>query len=416
MISFGMIYQKQTKYACKELWRRYLGTSPDRKTIVLHPILRIFFKSKQKEFIKQSENPEREFCYIMAFFARYIPQEANRDDIPRMQDSIIPHMEVAVQYIRKNSPASATWFDEADDDDEPITLLDPFMGLAKFYRCIGQPSEAIKWQKNCEEFLIDTFGEGHPLYSRCLNNLACLYNKEESYQRALESATKNLGEKHKITALIHRNFGHFYRKTQKDYQGAVEQLRAAVRIYSLYATSSNQYKRKKILSQSDLAQAQCRLRNFEAAQRFYSSSELKSFQEELKSSDTRDQMDNSRIEYDIAEFYRLRAKSNYATPEDVRSAARHSNKALEIRKENPQHETYVADSQIQLARIAKMQSKFCAAEGYYAIALQIYQAEPQTSDESLSRLKQEYNKLLREHRHLHLCKPVRWLTNQLKSS
>jgi|GEM_PF-5603335 len=398
-------YPTRIKYAAKELRNRYLGNSPK---IVLHPILRIFFKFKRKEFVNQLDNAERLdnsarefFCNIMAIFAGYIPQETNRHHIPFMEDSIIPHIEVAVTLIL-NNPESKTWFNKTEeDDDEAVTLLAPFMGLIKFYRRIGQSGEAIKWQEKCKEFVINIFGYTHPLYTRCLNNLACLYDEEDYYKRALESAKINLGENHKLTALIRRNLGNFYRKTQKaerGYQQAKEQLQEAVIIYGSYATSSKKYYRKQILSECDLAQVQCRLRNFEAAERFYSSSELQSFQEELKSSGTKDQIAYSRIEYDIAEFYRLRAQLNYDTNGNINNAAQHCYEALEIREKYLKDDSHVADSLIQLARIYQMQNQLQEAARYYVRALQIYQKDPPTSDESWSNLKNEYDELLRKQR------------------
>ena len=423
--SINTSYPQSIQYGYNRLWSIYLSTPPDKEnqfvkdlkqkiTIVpLHPIVRIFFNRKRKELVNQLESLEREFCRIMAKIARDLPQDANRNGIPLMEDLIAPHLEAAVTLIL-NNPTSATWFDETQNGDEPLTLLDPFMGLVKFYIRIGQSAEAIKWQKICKEFLINNRGCQDPLYTRCLNNLACLYKEEEYYHTALESARQNLEANHELTALIHRNFGIFYRDIQPDYQRATEQFQAAIRIYD----SSEELYREKILTQCHLAQVQCYL-DFEAAEIFYSSSELESFRKELKSSDSKkNQIDYSEIEYELAEFYRLQAKSNYdqLSTKGLSKAAHHSREALEIREKYQKEEISVAHSHVQLARIYEMRSKFCIAEGYYARALQIYQADPQTSDELRSRVTGEYNQLFKKHRYLYFFRFVRWLGNKVKSS
>ncbi len=404
------------KYGYNQLRSIYLNTPPNKEnqslkdlkqkiTIVpLHPIVRRFFKVKREEFIneldnEQLENPEREFCYIMAAIAKEIPQDAKRNGIPLMKDLMVPHLEASATLIL-NTPDSATWFDETDDDDEAVTLLEPFIGLAKFYNRIGQTDKAKQWLKRCGKFLSDNLGQQAPLYTRYLYNLACLDNEEEQYYRALESATNNLEPNHKIKAGIHKDFGLFYDDTQKDYQRATEQFKAAIRIYSSHATSSEQYYRQKIICQCYLAQAECYLRNFKAADKFYASSELERFIEQLQSSDNKqDKIDCSRIEYERAECYRLR--------KDFYQGAHHSHKALKIREKYLQDETAVAQSLIQLAQIVKIQDKFREAEGYYARALTIYKKDPQISNESLSKIQQKYDKLLREHPHLHRFKCIR---------
>ncbi|NEP61878.1 MAG: tetratricopeptide repeat protein [Symploca sp. SIO2G7] len=408
-----------------KLWDRYLvayATGENQsdqdlrqkiRIITLHPWIRLFFKRKRQEFVNQIEKPERDFCYVMAKIARDLPQDGDRSAISLMQDFIIPQIEVAVTLIISNAPLSATWFDATDNDDnddEAVTLLDPFMGLVKLYRRKREVHQAINWQEKCKEFLINAFGAAHPLYIRCLNNLACLYNEEDYYQRALYSVTNNLGYNHQLKALIHSNFGILYYGTKRDYQRAKEQFEKAVQIYESCTISSQKYNRKKILSQGDLAQAQCRLGNFEAAQSFYLSPELKRFKEKLQSSDSKkDQTDYSQIEYDLAEFYYLRARSNYATVDDFHRAARHSHKALEIREKHQKEEVPVAHSLIQLARIARRQNKLGQAEAYYAKALPIYQADPQTSNTLWPRATEEYKQLLSKHRQLYLFKYIRGL-------
>ncbi|NEP10435.1 MAG: tetratricopeptide repeat protein [Symploca sp. SIO2C1] len=403
----------------KNLWSMYLKTPPDRENqslqdlkqeitiVALHPIVRKFFNLKREDWVNQLENPEGDFCYIIAKISRELPQDPKRNGITLMEDLIVPHLEVAATLILKN-PDSVTWFHKTENDYEAVTLLEPFIGLAKFYKRIGKTGKAIKWLKRCERFLSKHRGKIDRLYTRCLYSLAYLYKEEEYYQIALNSAKNNLEKNDKFTGLIHKNFGRFYyNKTHPDYQLATEQFQAAIRIYSYNATLLGQdehqkikYERQKIICQCYLAQAQCCLRNFKAADKFYASSELERFIEQLQSSDNKqDKIDCSRIEYERAECYRLR--------KDFYQGAQHSHKALKIREKYLQDETAVAQSLIQLAQITKRQKKFRKAEGYYGRALTIYKKDPQISNESLSKIKQEYDELLRENPHLHLFKSVR---------
>ncbi|NES19978.1 MAG: hypothetical protein F6K41_13840 [Symploca sp. SIO3E6] len=429
--SINFDYPTSIRYGFKKLWERYLSSPTDRENqfsqdfrqeiiiINLHPMVRIFFKRKRREFVNQLENQsiensERDFCYVMAKIARDLPQYAHRSAIYLMQNLIVPQIEVAVTLIISNAPASATWFDGTDNDEEAVTLLDPFMGLVKFYRRNGEFRQAINWQERCQEFLRDAFGETDLLYLRCLNNLACLYDEEKYYQRALYSATNNLGKNHQLTGLIHSNFGIFYYGTKRDYQRAREQFEAAVGIYDSCAASSQDGYRKKILCQLDLAQAECHLANFEAAENFYLSPELQRFKEELQSSDSQKaQTDYSQIKYDLAEFYYLRALSNYATV-DLHRAAQHSRQALAIREKYQKEEILVAHSLLQLARISARQNQLQEAKAYYARALPIYQADPQTSDTLWPSAIEEYNKLLSQHRQLYFFHYGRWLQEKGK--
>ncbi|NEQ67499.1 MAG: tetratricopeptide repeat protein [Symploca sp. SIO2D2] len=418
--SINLDYPTSIKYGFQKLREKYLNYPTDRENqfsqnfsqkitiITLHPIVRSFFKRKRLEIVNQIENPERDFCYVMAKIAKALPQDANHSAIPLIQDLVVPQIEVAVTLIISHAPASATWFDGTDNDDEAVTLLDPFMGLVKFYRRKGEFRQAINWQEKSKDFLINIFGYRHPLYIRCLNNLACLYDEEEYYQRALYSATNNLGKNHQLTGLIHRNFGSFYYETKRDYQRAREQFEAAVGIYDSCATSSEDCYYQQIMSQLDLAQAQCRLGNFQAAGNSYL--RVEQLKEEFPSSDrNKTHIIDAEIEYDLAEFYYLRAMSNYAIHEDFSRAAQHSRQALEIREEYQKEETPVAHSLIQLARIAKRQNKLREAEEYYARALPIYRADPQTSD-TWHRANEEHNKLLSQHPQLY----GRWLQKNLR--
>ncbi|NET62224.1 MAG: tetratricopeptide repeat protein, partial [Symploca sp. SIO2E6] len=371
--------------------------------LTLHPIVSFFFKCKLNQLEQQQiAKLKRDFCYLMAEFAQEMPQDARLDAISLIRDLTVPQMKVAVKLIISNAPSSATWFDTTDNDEEPVTLIDPFMGLVKYYWRIGQSSDAIKWQRQCEKFLIKYRGYQDPLYSRCLHNLAVLAQQEEPYQEALSSATNNLGKDHQITALIHSNFGIFYLQAKQSYRQAREQFREAVRIYRLHAASSEDCYHQQMLNQSNFAQAQCHLGKFKAAGNFYLSSELKKFQDKLPSSDRKAQMLYSDIEYDVAEFYRLKA-------EDLNQAAEHSREALRIREEHQKGEIAVAHSLIQLAKIAESQGQLGQAEGYYARALAIYRADPQTPGKLLSSVTQDYHQLLRKHRYLYLLKYVRGL-------
>lgn len=417
--SINLDYPTSIKYGFQKLRERYLNYPTDRENqfsqdfrkqitiITLHPIVRMFFKRKRQEVVNQLENLERDFCYVMAKMAIKLPQDAHRSAIPLMQDLIVPQLEVAVTLIIANAPTSATWFDGIDNDDEAVTLLDPFMGLVKFHRRKDEFRQAIYWQEKCQEFLRDAFGETAPIYIRCLNNLACLYDQEEYYQIALDSATTNLEKNHPITASIHRNFGNFYYKNKRNYQRAKEQFEVAVEIYDSCAASSQDYYQQ-IMSQLDLAQAQCRLGHFPAAGNSYL--RLEQLKEEFPSSDRKQaQILDSEIEYDLAEFYYLRAKSNYAINEDVSRAARHSRQALEIREEYQKEEVPVAHSCFQLAQISEEQNKLREAEAYYARALPIYRADPQTFD-TWHRANEKHNKLLSQHPQLY----GRWLQKNLR--
>jgi tetratricopeptide (TPR) repeat protein len=209
-------YDKKTviKEARKQLANLSLIEIEDGKNIVIHTLLREYFRYQSKQegdyFIHFLQ---RGIVRSGIAIAKTIPQTPVLADIERVSLAI-PHLELLSQAMLDDIP-------NPDED-----LFWAFNGLAWFYQGQAQYNLAERYKKNCLEAVQSRLGENHPDVASSLNNLAELYRSQGRYEeaeplylQALELTQRLLGENHPDVAASLNNLALLY-ESQGKYEEA----------------------------------------------------------------------------------------------------------------------------------------------------------------------------------------------------
>ena len=195
--------KKAVKEARKQLANLSLIEIEDGKNIVIHALLREYFRYQSKQegddFIHALQQAIASSGIAIAKTIPYTPVLA---DIERV-GLAIPHLELLSQAML--------------DDIPDNSLLWAFLGLARFYEGQAQYNLAERYYNNCLEAVQSRLGENHPDVATSLNNLAGLYDSQGRYEeaeplylQALELRQRLLGENHPDVATSLNNLAGLY--------------------------------------------------------------------------------------------------------------------------------------------------------------------------------------------------------------
>ena len=156
-------------------------------TYQLHPLIREFFQSKLNSSDPEGESQQK-VCRVLVALAREIPKTPTRERIEAVA-AVIPHLvEVATVLVER-----------LDDGD----LMQPFVGLGRFYEGRGSYEKALPWRERCLSVVCDRFGREHSDVADSLSSLAALYRSQGRYEKAeplcveaLEMRKKLFGQEH----------------------------------------------------------------------------------------------------------------------------------------------------------------------------------------------------------------------------
>jgi tetratricopeptide (TPR) repeat protein len=200
-------YEKQAvKEARKQLANLSLIEIEDGKNIVIHALLREYFRYQSKQEGDDFIHTLQEAIASSGItIAKTIPYTLVLADIERV-GLAIPHLELLSQRMLDDIP-------NPDED-----LFWAFNGLAWFYQGQAQYNLAERYKKNCLEAVQSRLGENHPDVATSLNNLAALYDSQGRYEsaeprylQALELRQRLLGENHPDVATSLNNLAELYR-------------------------------------------------------------------------------------------------------------------------------------------------------------------------------------------------------------
>ena len=197
--------KKAVKEARKQLANLSLIEIEDGKNIVIHALLREYFRYQSKQegddFI---HTLQQAIASSGIAIAETIPQTPVLADIERVSLAI-PHLELLSQEMLDDIP---------DPDND---LFWAFHGLARFYQGQAQYNLAERYKENCLEAVQSRLGENHPDVATSLNNLAALYDSQGRYEDAeslrlkcLEIDKQTLGEEHPQFASSLNNLAALY--------------------------------------------------------------------------------------------------------------------------------------------------------------------------------------------------------------
>ncbi|WP_424098080.1 tetratricopeptide repeat protein [Moorena producens] len=184
------------------LLNRNLLQLTEQKTYQLHPLIREFFQTKLAE-LPEADSYKQSFCKTMVAKAKEIPQTPTRDQIAVVTPAILHLNEVATVLI--------DWLRDED-------LIEPFVGLARFYNGQGIYDQAEPWYEKCLDITKSRLGEDHPDVATSRSYLAYLYQAqgryheaEPLYVQALDMRKQLLGQDHPHVAESLNNLAFLYR-------------------------------------------------------------------------------------------------------------------------------------------------------------------------------------------------------------
>jgi tetratricopeptide (TPR) repeat protein len=339
--------ESQEKARIRLVKSHLLQSAEDGQSFRLHPLLWEFFRAKL-ESSYEADGLKREYCWVLIGEARKIPLQPTREVVERVLPTI-PHLaEVATTLLQ--------WVKDED-------LINPFVGLGRFYEGQGAYAQAQPWFEQSLSVCQERLGEEHPFVAVSLNNLAMLYRDQGKYDRtellllrALEMGELFLGQEHPVIATNLNNLAEIYRAQGKYDQAEPLLIRAlemsellSGRDHSLTATSLNNL--------AELYRAQGKydkaepllMRALEIDKRF-SGEEHPSVATGLNN---------------LAELYRNQGEYDRAEPLYVQALK--MNKQL-LGEEHP----FVATSLNNLAGLYQSQGQYEKAEPFYAQALELF--------------------------------------------
>ncbi|NEO93733.1 MAG: tetratricopeptide repeat protein, partial [Moorea sp. SIO3G5] len=191
------------------LVNRNLLQLTEQKTYRLHQLIREFFQTKLAQ-LPEADGYKQRFCQAMVAVAKEIPDTPTGDDIIAVTPAI-PHLKEAATVL-------TDWLRDED-------LINPFVGLGRFYEGQGTYDQAKPCYEQCLEITRSRLGENHLDVAASLNNLAALYCDQGRYNlakplcvKALEMRKQLLGENHPDVASSLNNLAALY-----DAQGGYDQ-------------------------------------------------------------------------------------------------------------------------------------------------------------------------------------------------
>lgn len=168
----------------------------------LHQLLREFFL-QELEFSEGADELKRAYCRALVEEAKQIPDVLTREVVERVLP-VISHLAEVATTLRP-------WMEDEN-------LIQPFLGLGKFYEGQGAYAQAQPWFEQCLAVCRERLGEEHQAMAPSLNNLASLYKSQGKYDQAeplyvqaLELNTRLLREEHQDVAISLNALAELYR-------------------------------------------------------------------------------------------------------------------------------------------------------------------------------------------------------------
>ena len=169
----------------------------------LHELIQEFLRAKQSK-LAIADQQKSNFCTTIVVKAKEIPETITLSNINHFTP-FIPHLvETATLY--------QNWLSDED-------LIEPFIGISKFYEGQGAYIQALPWRKQCLSVAKERFGEKHLKVASSLNNLGVVYydlgryeTTESLYLKALEMRKELLEEEHCDIANSLNNLAVLYKK------------------------------------------------------------------------------------------------------------------------------------------------------------------------------------------------------------
>jgi tetratricopeptide (TPR) repeat protein len=204
------------------LMARSLLKRVDEVSYQLHQIVQEYFRVKLEQRLDQGQVVKVIFWQVMVRIARKIDKSPTIDQITLLRKSII-HLEEGVR----------SWIDSLADEN----LIEPFVGLDRFYAVQGNYNFAELWDKDCLKVIQQRLGAEHSFVALSLNNLAVLYylqgkydEAEPLYRSALEMFKSLLGAHHRCVASSLNNLAKLY-YSQGKYDEAEPLYHSALEIF-----------------------------------------------------------------------------------------------------------------------------------------------------------------------------------------
>jgi tetratricopeptide (TPR) repeat protein len=317
----------------------------------LHQIVQEYFRIKLNGRSDLGQAIKANFWQVMVRIVQSINERPTIDQIEQVRESIA-HLEEAVR----------SWIDSITDHD----LIEPFLGVGRFYEGQGNYSFAEPWYKNCLEFTRKRLGEEHSFVAWSLYNLASIYvsqgkyeDAEPFYLSALEMYKCLFGEEHRFVATSLNNLAGLYR-FQGKYEKAEPLCRSALEM------------RKRLLgiehpsiasSLHDMASIYVSQGKYEKAEPLYLSA-LEMYKRLLGE----DHLSVAESLKNLAGLYHSQRK--YEEAEPLYRSALEMYKRL-LGEDHP----YVATSLNDLALLYRSQGKYEEAEPLYRSTLEIYKRQ-----------------------------------------
>jgi tetratricopeptide (TPR) repeat protein len=183
----------------------------------LHQLLREFFREKLNSS-EGADELKRAYCRALVREAQQIPEVPTREVVERVLP-VIPHLAEVVTILH-------AWVEDEN-------LIQPFVGLGRFYEGQGAYTQAQPWFEQSLSVCWQRLGEEHPYVAASLNNLALLYASQGKYNQseplvaqALELNERFLGEDYPDVALSLNNLAYLYVCQRKYEQAEPLYLRA----------------------------------------------------------------------------------------------------------------------------------------------------------------------------------------------
>ncbi|MCC5599417.1 CHAT domain-containing tetratricopeptide repeat protein [Nostoc favosum] len=330
----------------------------------LHPLIREFFKDKLKLLeTKVNEEYKRNFCQAIAEVAREIPQ--------RLTIKKILEVEQSIQHIQEATEEALNKY--LSDEN----IIQPFIGLGRYYEGQGLYSEAEKWYNKClsttEERLKEVCSDVvKSQVVKSQNALADLYlflkrdqDAELRYRKALKIGKKlrkqKPYDKDKQYALdvakSQADLGYLY-SLQKRYWRAKPLLESALKIRNEYPENHSEI----VESLNYLAYFYRVQEDWDNAQKLYEKALQRS--ENFSNDEDENLLIAAECYHNLATFYHSR--ENYDKAEDGYHQALKLNQQLQ-----GQENLEAAHILSTLANLYKDKKDYKKAEEHYLNALDI---------------------------------------------
>ena len=150
------------------LINRSLLTRVGRGTYQLHQLIREYFRSKLDDW-PEANKLKQHFCHGIAQIAQEIPQTPNREQILKLSP-VIPHL----------TEVTNTWLDSLNNE----SLIEPFVGLGRFYEGQGFYREARTWYENCNQVVKQKLKGSPQVVASVQVHLARVYQFQGQYTKS----------------------------------------------------------------------------------------------------------------------------------------------------------------------------------------------------------------------------------------